>query len=231
MKLGETAFATSVKKNRKRIFTVVIILFVVLLIGGITSFICYKIVHPDENDLFIYKEYAKQIEKRDIVIVPGGAAPDGYPGTQLSRRLDASIFLLDNGYIDKIIISGNKYETNAMKKYLVNHDVSPKIILNDEYSEDTLDTIRRAGAYKPDAKFYISTQEFYSDRTAYIVNHTDIDAKIINSDLIVFQTNIRNQMREYFAATKAVLEVNLFKLPKTKNINEYKIEAINDEKI
>lgn len=217
--------ATSKTKKRKIIFIILGILLLALLIAALVSYLCYREVHIEGDGLLIYKEYADSIEKRDIVIVPGGAAPDGYPGTQLSRRLDGAIFMYEGEYVDEIIISGNKYETTAMNRYLQNHDIPKDAVIIDNYSEDTLDTIRRAQEYSPDSTFYVCTQEFYSYRTGYFIKDTGIDAKIVNSDLIVFQTNFRNNLREYLAATKAVFETHLFKFSKTKSVEDYKMEG------
>lgn len=204
---------------------ILLTIIVLILLVAAFSFISYKYVHAKGDGLLLYKEYNPTITKREYALVPGGAVSDGRPGDQLKYRLDTSIALLEDNLAKKVMISGSEYEVKVMEKYLLDHDVHIETIIKDPFSEDTLDTIKRAYEFSPKSEFYVCTQKFYSYRTGYLIKAVGLNAKIINADLIIFQGTLKNKSREYFAATKAVLETKITKIPATKHVDEYEMET------
>lgn len=91
-----------------------------------------------------------QLVKTDVAVVLGAAAWDDEPSPVLRERINHSIWLYENGYVDKIIFTGGKgdgdkfAESEVAKDYAIAKNVKTEDILIETKSKITEDNLRYA---------------------------------------------------------------------------------------
>ncbi|WP_192471919.1 YdcF family protein [Mesobacillus jeotgali] len=81
--------------------------------------------------------------KTDVAVVLGAAAWGDEPSPVLRERVNHSIWLYENGYVDKIIFTGGKgegamyAESEVARKYAIKNNVNPEDILIETKSRIT----------------------------------------------------------------------------------------------
>ena len=194
------------------------ILLVLVLLSCITVVTCRLRVKSTVPETTYYQGTLSEAQNYDYILVPGAGLRGVYPGPQLQDRLDTAIALYQNGSAPTIIISGaynegaKLHECKIMSMYLTKRGIPETDILWDEYGVDTAETLRRAKAFAPDAKFLVCTQGLYIERTTYLAKHFDLNIAVAESDILIYTTDTgKARLRETFAATKAVFEGNFCK--------------------
>lgn len=88
-------------------------------------------------------------QKSDAALVLGYSLKDGnYPSTILEKRLQASLSLYQKGYFDYFIVSGgqgpkdNLAVAQAMKQWLIEHQVPQQIIFTESQSKNTYENMK-----------------------------------------------------------------------------------------
>ncbi|MFF0494455.1 vancomycin high temperature exclusion protein [Nocardia sp. NPDC004068] len=146
------------------------------------------------------------------VIVPGAkVAPDGSPLPYLRGRLDAAIDLVRTAKADTILISGDATgesgnEIAAMHTYLLTHGIPPTTIQSDGEGLTTRATCQRARQLFDITEAIIVTQPQHLPRAIALARHAGIDAHGVAAPCDCRRkTLIRNTLREWLAAPKAIL--------------------------
>jgi len=149
-----------------------------------------------------------------IAIVPGaGLRPDGSPHGFLTARLVCAKQLFDSGRVRHILVSGDggstdHDEANAMRRWLVAHDVPEASVQMDYAGFRTRDTMQRAVRVFEVRDAVICTQGLHANRSVYLALDAGIDADVLvasGDDRFTFAA----QMRERAATVIAVFDVLL----------------------
>ena len=91
-----------------------------------------------------------QLVKTDVAVVLGAAAWDDEPSPVLRERINHSIWLYENDYVDKIIFTGGKgkgdqyAESEVSRDYAIKHNVHPDDILIETKSKITEENLKYA---------------------------------------------------------------------------------------
>lgn len=134
-----------------------------------------------------------------------------------AKRMETAAALYKQGKIDHLILSGDnrssKYynEPQAMRKALIKLGVPTSAITLDYSGVRTLDSVVRCKEIFGQNKITIITQPFHSYRALFISHYYDIDAvaMVAGEPDVSYSFNVR--LREYFARTKAVLDLYILK--------------------
>jgi hypothetical protein len=159
----------------------------------------------------------EDIPKTDAVIILGAQVIGDKLSNILLDRTENAIDLYENNKVDKILISGDhgkKYydEVNAIKKYLLDKNISSEDIFIDHAGFDTYDSMYRAQYIFEVNSAIISTQKFHLSRAIYIARKLNIDAYGFPADKRPYSN--KNEIRELFARIKAWIEINFGSNPK-----------------
>lgn len=120
------------------------------------------------------------------------------------------------GKIDHFILSGHNpsqfyNEPLEMKKALMIRGVPPEAITLDYAGLRTLDSVIRSKEIFGQDKIIIITQPFHSYRALFISHYYNIEAVAMVTEGPAYESSFKVRMREYFARTKAVLDLYVFK--------------------
>lgn len=142
--------------------------------------------------------------------VSGGANP------YFEKRMETAAKLYEMGKIDHIIVSGDnrsRYynEPMEMRKALIKLGVPASVITLDFAGLRTLDSIVRCKEIFGQHRITIITQSFHSYRALFISKYYDIEAVAMVTDETDVEYSFKVRLREYFARTKAILDLYLLK--------------------
>ncbi|MEJ7645850.1 MAG: ElyC/SanA/YdcF family protein [Chryseolinea sp.] len=134
-----------------------------------------------------------------------------------TKRIETAANLYREGKIDHLILSGDnrssKYynEPQAMRKALMKLGVPGSAITLDYAGLRTLDSVVRCKEIFGQNRITIITQPFHSYRALFISRYYGIDAvaMVAGEPDVSYSFNVR--IREYFARTKAVLDLYILK--------------------
>jgi uncharacterized SAM-binding protein YcdF (DUF218 family) len=135
-------------------------LFITALIAGtaVAGYAAYRIWDQGHRD---------ERQTADAIVVMGAAQYDGRPSPVFAARLDHAISLFHAGIAPRLIVTGGKQEGDrtteaaAARIYAVQHDVPDEMILAEDQSRTTLQSIRRVASLMRDEGF--ATAVFVSD--------------------------------------------------------------------
>jgi SanA protein len=132
------------------------------------------------------------------------------------ERMETAAVLYRLGKIDHFILSGDNRtqyynEPRAMQKALISLGVPDSAITLDYAGLRTLDSVVRSKKIFGQNKITIITQPFHSYRAVFISNYYDIDAVAMAAEEPGLGISFKVLVREYFARTKAVLDLYVLK--------------------
>ena len=192
----------NMNKIIKRIILIIDILVVVgiIIVLGINLFVKNSVKDKivDENSLD--KNY-------DAILVLGAGLRNGKPSPVLKDRLDMAYKLYEDGYSEKIIVSGDhgkKYydEVNVMKNYLLDKGIDSNNIFMDHAGFSTYDSVYRAKEIFLANKIIIVTQQFHLYRSLYIAKQLKLDAVGVSATLRDYSGSVKFEIREILARDK-----------------------------
>ncbi|WP_091526264.1 SanA/YdcF family protein [Microlunatus soli] len=130
---------------------------------------------------------------------------DGTPSSFLRARLDLGRFLLAQGKVGMLLVSGDHAapdfdETEAMRRYLVDQGVPADLIVVDRHGYDTYDSSVRARDVFGATKITVITQSYHLPRAVGTARAVGLDAAGVGDD------SVRDRR---FAWTKGVLRDQL----------------------
>lgn len=137
--------------------TKIFLLLIIFIVGYViyVSFAIYSYGNVNE------------LKKAEVAIVLGAGIYDDEPSPVFRERINHSIWLYENGYVDKLLFTGGKgesenyTESSVAKKYAIEHSVPEKDILIEEKSKITQENILYAAQIVEENKF--STAIIVSD--------------------------------------------------------------------
>jgi len=88
-------------------------------------------------------ERASDVPPRHVVVVLASGARPTRPSDAAVGRLTAALDLLRRGTADHVLLSGQSFEVDAMRRFLTDRGVPPSAIIVDSGSDRTLDTCDR----------------------------------------------------------------------------------------
>jgi len=195
-----------VMRRLKRIALITLLLLLVFLIS------CNIWVVQSTRSQ-VYADLEKLPEHRVALVlgtshkmVGGGSNPF------FEKRMETAATLYRMGKIDHFILSGDNStqyynEPRAMQNALLKKGVPLSAITLDYAGLRTLDSVVRSKAIFGQEKITIITQPFHSYRAIFISNYYDIDAVAMGADEPDLSFSFKVLFREYFARTKAVLDL------------------------
>lgn len=200
------------------------------VVGVIALFVITNLWVVNSTKAYVYTDYTKLPEHRvALVLGTSNKTSSGQPNDFFEKRMDTAAELYKMGKIDHFIVSGDNRsmyynEPNQMRKALTSRGVPSAAITLDYAGLRTLDSVIRSKEIFGQDKIIIITQPFHSYRALFISHYYDIDAVAMVAEGPAYDTSIKVRVREYFARTKAVLDVYVFKTPprhlgKKENIN------------
>ncbi len=197
---------------KKMIVFAVIVLLLPMLLMFFSNFMIQKYA---ENKTYtsIY-----EIPKNKVGLVLGTAKYSSAGGINLyfRYRINAAVELFQNGKIDFILVSGdnetiNYNEPRDFKKELIKRGIPEEKIFLDYAGFRTLDSVIRAKEVFGQEEITIISQKFHNERAIYLAEKNNMKAIGYNADDPSINYGLKTQFREYFARTKAFLDI-LFKV-------------------
>lgn len=199
-----------VMRRLKRIILITSTVFIVLLV---TSNVW--VVQSTKNR--VYSDLATLPEHR-VALVLGTSHKTVGGGANLffEKRMETAAELYHLGKIDHFILSGDNSslyynEPRAMQKALIGMGIPDTAITLDYAGLRTLDSVIRSKVVFGQEKITIITQPFHSYRALFISNYYNIDAVAMVAGEPDLAYSFKVLFREYFARTKAVLDLYVLK--------------------
>jgi len=165
----------------------------------------------------VYSDLARLPEHR-VALVLGTSHKTAGGGSNLffEKRMETAAELYHLGKIDHFILSGDNSspyynEPRAMQKALISKGVPASAITLDYAGLRTLDSVVRSKAIFGQEKITIITQPFHSYRALFISRYYHIDAVAMVAGEPDLAYSFKVLFREYFARTKAVLDLYVLK--------------------
>jgi SanA protein len=194
----------------KRIFfTVFLLLVITMSVSNI-----WVVTSTQAN---VYSDLAKLPDHRvALVLGTSHRVVGGGPNVYFQKRIETAAALYRLGKIDHFILSGDNRtmyynEPWEMRKALIKSGVPETAITLDYAGLRTLDSVVRAKQVFGQQKITIITQPFYSYRALFISNYYEIDAVAMVTQDPETDQSLKVRVREYFARTKAILDLYVFK--------------------
>jgi SanA protein len=194
----------------KRIFLAFVIVLIICLV------LCNVwIVKSTEQKVF--SDLTKLPDHRvALVLGTSHRVVGGGPNPYFFKRIETAALLYKLGKIDHFILSGDNRtmfynEPWEMRKALIKEGVPESAITLDYAGLRTLDSVVRSKQIFGQNKITIITQPFHSYRALFISNYYHIDAVAMVTDEPGLDQSLKVYVREYFARTKAVLDLYVFK--------------------
>ncbi|QAA80255.1 vancomycin high temperature exclusion protein [Aequorivita sp. H23M31] len=195
--------------NKKRLIYAVVFLFSVVLL--LIIFSNYTIGKTAENKTF---SNTGSIKKNRVGLLLGTAKyyKDGGINLYFKYRIDAAVELYNSDKIDYILVSGDNgslyyNEPMVFKKELVKRGIPAEVIFLDYAGFRTLDSVVRSKEIFGQKEITIISQEFQNERAIYIAEKKGIKAIGFNARDMEGTDGLKVKLREYFARTKAYLDI------------------------
>lgn len=170
----------------------------------------YQIHKTAENRTF---SEISEITKNKVGLVLGTSKYYKGGGLNLyfKYRIDAAVELFNAGKIDFILVSGDNStmaynEPINFKKELVKRGIPEDVIFLDYAGFRTLDSVIRAKEIFGQEEITIISQEFHNERAIFLAQNHGIQAIGFNAKS-EGTFGPRMKIREYFARTKAYLDI------------------------
>lgn len=151
-----------------------------------------------------------QLVKTDAAVVLGAATWGDEPSPVLRERINHSIWLYENGYVDKIIFTGGKgkgtklAESEVARDYAIKNNVNSKDILIETKSSITEENLKYANAVGHEnnlTTFAIVSDPMHMKRAMLMAKNTGMDAYSSPTQSSVYKslnTKIPFLLRELF---------------------------------
>ncbi len=188
-----------------------IILFTILIVIAFFFVSNIWVVQSTKDQVF-YDSTALPNHRVGLVLGTSHRLISGKPNPFFEKRIEMAASLYKSGKIDNLILSGDNRsiyynEPVEMQKALIKLGIPATAITLDYAGLRTLDSIVRSKEIFGQNKLIIITQPFHSYRALFIGNYYGMDAVAMVADEIELESSMKVRIREYFARTKAVLDL------------------------
>ncbi|MGB5943545.1 MAG: ElyC/SanA/YdcF family protein [Leeuwenhoekiella sp.] len=183
-----------------------------LFVAGLALYI----KHYSEPYIFDSKE---EVPKTYTALVLGASVKsNGQLSTMLRDRVQSTLLLYRAGKVQRFLLSGDNgttfyNEPQAMKNYLLEHNVPEKDIFLDFAGFDTYDSVYRASYIFEVDHAIIITQQFHLKRAVYIARKMGLNYYGYEADRRDYPSKTINGLRELIANVKAWAELLVEKEP------------------
>lgn len=194
--------------KKKKIFLLIFILFPpVLLVLISNKAIEQNAVNKTFGDI-------SQIQANKVGLVLGTAKylKNGNINLYFKYRINATVALYESEKIKFVLVSGDngnqQYdEPTDFKNELIAQGIPENRIFLDYAGFRTLDSVVRAKKVFGLSDITFISQKFHNERAIYLAEKQGINAIGFNAKEVSGKYGIRVRMREYFARTKAFLDI------------------------
>lgn len=155
-----------------------------------------------------------EIQKNRVGLVLGTSKYYKGGGINLyfKYRIDAAVALFKANKIDYILVSGDNSsmsynEPITIKKELIKQGIPESVIFLDYAGFRTLDSMIRAKEVFGQNEVTVISQKFHNERAIYLAKNHGIKAIGFNARDVQGSNAFKVKFREYFARTKAFLDI------------------------
>jgi vancomycin permeability regulator SanA len=194
-------------KRHKRFLTTAVA--VIVLSPLLLVLLAYALIEPYKKDIVDLQN----VEHTHVGLVLGaGVAPNGKPYKELKARLDLAARALEQGKVDKLLLSGdNRFqyydEPTAMLNYMVQEKHIPKDKLQVDFAgRSTYESCERTARVFDQHKVVIISARSHLPRAIYLCKQFGVQARGIATDI---EAN-NSFRREALARVKALINVYVF---------------------
>lgn len=194
-------------KKKKRILIILFLIIPIVIVFTAN----YSIEKNAEKKIF---SNSSEIKKNKVGLVLGTSKllKDGRINLYFTYRINATVELYKKGKIDFILVSGdngniNYDEPTDFKNELIKNGIPENKIFLDYAGFRTLDSVVRAKEIFGQLSLTIISQKFHNERAIYLAEKNGISAVGFNAKDLTGKYGIKTKIREYFARTKAFLDV------------------------
>jgi len=189
-----------------------IVIFIIFILPIIIVFASnYAIKSNAENKTF---SNSNNIKKNKVGLVLGTSKilKNGRINLYFKYRINATVELYEKGKIDFVLVSGdngnkNYDEPTDFKNELIKRGIPENKIFLDYAGFRTLDSVVRAKEIFGQKSITIISQKFHNERAIYLAEKNGINAIGFNAKDLTGRYGIKTKVREYFARTKAFLDI------------------------
>ncbi len=194
-------------KHKKRLILLLIFFIPVILVFTAN----YAISKNAEGKTFYN---VSKIKKNKVGLVLGTSKylKNGYLNLYFKYRIDATVKLYKQGKIDFVLVSGDNSsktydEPSNFKSELIKRGIPANRIFLDYAGFRTLDSIVRAKEIFGQTDITIISQKFHNERAIFLAEKHGIGAIGFNAKDVNIKHGILTKIREYFARTKAFVDI------------------------
>ena len=194
-------------KKRKR--EIILLIFIIPIVLVFTA--NYSIEKNAKNKTF---SNSSDIPKNKVGLVLGTSKilKNGRINLYFKYRINAAVELYKKGKIDFILVSGdngnkNYDEPTDFKNELIKNGIPENRIFLDYAGFRTLDSVVRAKEIFGQISITIISQKFHNERAIYLAEKNGISAVGFNARDLSGKNGLKTRIREYFARTKAYLDI------------------------
>tara|TARA_R110002012_G_scaffold319021_1_gene538451 strand:+ start:772 stop:1419 length:648 start_codon:yes stop_codon:yes gene_type:complete len=196
----------------KRFFVILTLLLITIIISNVIVIKCAK-------DKTFNRTSQIPFNKVGLVLGANKYFSNGSINLYYKYRLEAAIKLYKANKISYLLISGDNStkdydEPNMFKTDLIKKGIPEAHIFLDQAGFRTLDSVIRAKAIFGQHSITIISQKFHNQRAIYLAKKHHIEAIGFNANDVAKSVGFKTRVREYFAKTKAVIDVIINKQPK-----------------
>ena len=196
-------------KNVKKIILFIAFILGVTLLVVITA--NYTIALNAKNKTF---SAVSKIPKNKVGLVLGTSKllKNGNINLYFRFRINATVKLFKNNKIDFVLVSGdngnhNYDEPTHFKNELIANGIPANKIFLDYAGFRTLDSVVRAKHIFGQLSITIISQKFHNERAIFLSEKHGIKAIGFNAKGVNTRYGFKTKIREYFARTKAYLDI------------------------
>lgn len=200
--------------------SLIFIAFVVALVFLFILTVNLNIVANTNDNIYSVSETIKLSDDFDCILILGaGVKANGTPTDMLRDRLLAGFEGYKQLKTVPVFLSGDSensdyQETVAMKKFLLDKEISEEDIICDGYGLSTYESIWRAKNVYGYNKILIVSQKYHLYRAIYIANELGMTAYGIDGALTTYGKQPLYSLREYLARLKDVFYTEMRYNPK-----------------
>lgn len=152
----------------------------------------------------------QSVPQAPVAVVFGAGLENGTPSPYLAHRLDAALELYQRQKVSAILVTGDNGraaydETDAMRRYLIEHGVPEIRVVGDYAGFDTWDSCTRARRIFGVRRAVLVSQEFHVRRALALCQAAGVDAYAVGVQEWHDVTWYYGGLREIPGAGKAAL--------------------------
>jgi len=167
------------------------------------------------TDSRVYNEI-NEVPQCDMALVLGTSSrlTTGADNPFFYNRMQTAADLYRKGKVKSFLLSGDstsRYynEPSDMRSTLIELGVPDEVISLDYAGKSTFESIRRCRDVFEIKSVTVVTQRFHSYRAVFIADHFDLEANAMITTEVPLDRSFRTLVREFFARTKAVIDIYL----------------------